>query len=168
MQKWSEILSETNRKTEQKARFILVCNTNRQKQPSTRTAHCVRCHFMFLLAMLSYIQVIFQMKWMVNPVKDGRPLMTRDLDWQDLSFLLLRACVFQGLRYIRTTLPFTLLLPLLVLVVVVTDGSRPICRIETFNTPRAWVIECGVAAWIRTTFGFHNLCLNYCFLAEYC
>ena len=25
-----------------------------------------------------------------------------------LSFLVLRACVFQGLRYMRTTLPFTL------------------------------------------------------------
>ena len=35
-------------------------------------------------------------------------LTTRDLDRQDLSFLVSRECVFQGLRYTRTTLPFTL------------------------------------------------------------
>ena len=34
----------------------------------------------------------------VNPVKDGGPLATRDLAWQDVSFPVLRACVFQGLR----------------------------------------------------------------------
>ena len=34
----------------------------------------------------------------VNPVKDGAPLATRALDWQDLSFLFIRACVFQDVR----------------------------------------------------------------------
>ena len=34
----------------------------------------------------------------VDPVKDGGPLATRDLDRHGISFLVLRACVFQGLR----------------------------------------------------------------------
>ena len=44
----------------------------------------------------------------VNPVKDGGLLTTLDLDSQDPAFLVFRACVFQGLRWIRTTLPTTL------------------------------------------------------------
>ena len=43
MQKLSEKLSETNRKTERKARFNLVCSTNSQIQPNTTTAQCARC-----------------------------------------------------------------------------------------------------------------------------
>ena len=43
----------------------------------------------------------------VNPVKDGGPLTTRDLDRQDLAFLGFRASVFHGLRWIRRTLPLT-------------------------------------------------------------
>ena len=62
MQKLPEILSETNRKTERKARLNLVCSTNSQIQPNTRTAQCARCLFMFLLAVLSNHVIIFQIK----------------------------------------------------------------------------------------------------------
>ena len=34
----------------------------------------------------------------VNPVKDWDPMTTGDLDRQGLSFLVVRACVFQSLR----------------------------------------------------------------------
>ena len=42
MQTLSDMLSETHRKTERKARWNLVCNTNSQIQPNTRTAQCAR------------------------------------------------------------------------------------------------------------------------------
>ena len=51
----------------------------------------------------------------VNPVKDGGPVATRDLDWQDVSFLFIRACVFQDLRYIRTTLSHGNILTVLII-----------------------------------------------------
>ena len=69
MQKLPEILSETNRKTERKARLNLVCSTNSQIQPNTRTAQCARCLFMFLLAVLSHNQIYFQIKWMPSLFK---------------------------------------------------------------------------------------------------
>ena len=63
MQKLSDKLSETNRKTERKARLNFVCSTNSQIQPNTRTAQCARCLFMFLLAVLSHNQITFHIKY---------------------------------------------------------------------------------------------------------
>ena len=42
---WSELLSETERKTERKTRFTLVCSTNSPIQPHTTTSQCARCLF---------------------------------------------------------------------------------------------------------------------------
>ena len=69
MQKLSKILSETNRKTERKSRFNLVYSTNSQIQPNTRTAQCARCLFMFLLAVLSHNQIIFQIEEIILALK---------------------------------------------------------------------------------------------------
>ena len=60
------LLSETNRKTERKARFNLVHSTNSPIQPNKKTTQCARClfseslaHTMFLLAVSSRNQIVF-------------------------------------------------------------------------------------------------------------
>ena len=71
VQKNSEMLSETKRKRERKARFNLVRSTNSPIQPNTTRAQCARCvfseslaHAMFVLAVLSHHQITFQIqKW---------------------------------------------------------------------------------------------------------
>ena len=40
---------------------------------------------------------------MVNPVKDGGPLATLDLDWRDISFPYINACVLRDLPYLVDT-----------------------------------------------------------------
>ena len=62
MQKLSEILSETNRKTERKARLMSYAARTAKYSPIPEQSSCAWCPFVFLLAVLSHNQIIFQIK----------------------------------------------------------------------------------------------------------